>query len=670
MTAVALMTDATAQTYDESGDTKYRSLDSVVVTGHRISSSLRHADDGTSIWSMSMMNELPKILGNADPLHYTQLLPSVQTNNEYDNGLHIQGCDNSHNSVGVEGVPIYNVAHLMGFFSVFNASHYSSLQLQTSAKDASYMNRLGGFLTMSLPDSIDKKSSGEFSVGLISSQGTLRLPLGKKHQLNVSLRASYLNLLYSQWLEIDDNTMRYSFYDTNITYIYRPDRFNTLNIDGYLGEDAGKMGMGDYAANLDAKWGNSYIATHWTYDKDGVRMRNTLYYTRFHNRYTLNMNAMNISLPSDISDIGFKNDVTIGGSHFGIEAAWHTINPQKPELKGGFLNPAAAKVPGTTRSLEASIHYGIALPLTDNIAIAPGARATAYRVDGSTKWALDPSLSLTWKTTPLWSNRIGFACRHQFLLQTGINALGLPTTFWTSTAIDDIPVQSQQGIHLNSDIKILDGWYSINLELYYKWLQHQQEYFGTFYDFINSPYDIRDMLHHGRGRNYGINIILNKLKGDLTGWISYSYGRAQRQFSDIGSGRWYPSNHERIHELNTVITQKLGRRWSIGMTGVWATGTPFTAPRNFQIINGNLITCYGEHNANRLPAYFRIDLSANYKLKEAKGRESGINFSVYNMTYSSNYIYYYMKIYNDQYYYKGLSFLTRILPSVSYYMKF
>lgn len=661
---------AAAQT-DESGDMRNISLDSVEIKGQRVSGKLRTSVDGASLWNMRMMDDLPKILGNADPMHYTQLLPSVQTNNEYDSGFHVQGCDNSHNNVTIEGVPIYNVTHLMGFFSVFNASHYPSLQLQTSAKDASYANRLGGFLTMNLPDKVQEKADGEFSVGLISSQGTLRLPFKEKHQLNVSVRASYLNLLYSQWLNIDGSAMRYSFYDTNLTYLYRHDERNSITLDCYLGNDVGKMGIGEYGADIEAKWGNHSIAAHWNHESDKLKMRNTLYNTRFHNNYSLDMNSIVVNLPSSICDYGFRNDMQYGNSHFGVDIAFHRIHPQAPEVQeGSYFNTSAKIGVNATNSLESSAFYDIILPLSQRISFNTGLRASAYSIKGSTHYALDPSASLTWETTPQWTNRLGFANRHQYLLQTGITSLGLPTTFWLSTGTDGVPVQSQMSLHLVSTLNIMHGRYSVNVELYYKWLRHQQEYFGTFYDFINTNYDLSNMLHHGEGRNYGVNVIFNKLKGKLTGWLSYSYGRAQRNFTDLSPTRWYPANHERLHEVNGVATYAISKRWSIGMTGVCASGTPFTAPRNFHIINGNIISAYGEHNANRLMPYYRIDVSANYKLKSHKVKESGLNFSIYNLTAKSNSISYYVKVYKGEYYYNKVSFLTLILPSISYYCKF
>ena len=90
----------------------------ISVRGHRLRTFLLDAPNGISRIDLRMMDDMPRILGNADPMHYAQLLPGIQTNSEYDAGLHVQGCDNAHNIISISGVPLYNVSHLLGFFSV------------------------------------------------------------------------------------------------------------------------------------------------------------------------------------------------------------------------------------------------------------------------------------------------------------------------------------------------------------------------------------------------------------------------------------------------------------------------------------------------------------------------------------------------------------------------
>ena len=108
-------------------DTLSLILNDVDVTAKRVTSPLKGKTSETMILDMGMMHDLPKILGNADPMRFTQMLAGVQTCSEYDSGLRIQGCDNAHNYVSVSDVPLYNVSHLLGFFSIFNPSHFSDM---------------------------------------------------------------------------------------------------------------------------------------------------------------------------------------------------------------------------------------------------------------------------------------------------------------------------------------------------------------------------------------------------------------------------------------------------------------------------------------------------------------------------------------------------------------
>ena len=70
---------------------------------------------GSVDMNLEIMDLLPKIMGNADPVSYSKLLPGVQTSGEYNGGLHINGCENSHNMIAVMDVPLYNVNHMLGF---------------------------------------------------------------------------------------------------------------------------------------------------------------------------------------------------------------------------------------------------------------------------------------------------------------------------------------------------------------------------------------------------------------------------------------------------------------------------------------------------------------------------------------------------------------------------
>lgn len=650
-------------------DSLFYLLEDVTITRRKVTSSVSgQINNGTFLWDMSMMHELPKILGNADPMHYTQLLPGVQTCSEYDAGLHIQGCDNAHNFVSIAGVPLYNVSHMLGFFSIFNASHFPLMEFTKSPYAAASPNRLGGYLSMALPDNVPERICGEFSVGPMSSQGTFRFPVSKKSALHVSLRAAYLNLLYSRWLRMDDSQLGYGFHDYNLTYLYLPNERNTIRFNFYYGGD--KVNIAEEIDNSDVglKWGNLLASFHWKRILDESEdLEQTFYYTGYANRFQVEMPTLSFRLPSYIRTWGYKGKFTSKYWQIGADVAFHQIQPQSPELSSTYSLSTQVQPKQRTQeySLYANYRYS-----WEKWFLQIGAKGNLYVTsDGDVFAAADPSAGISYAISSFGNINFSYGWQHQYLFQTGFSSMGLPTEFWFSCSRFS-PPQYARNMSLSYDVNLFGGDYNLSVGVYHKNLFHQVEYNGNMFDFLRTSYSLNELLLKGNGENYGINIMLNKRTGRLTGWLSYAWGRALRRFENPLYKKRYPASHERIHELNVVGTFRFNQRWSVGATGVFASGTPFTAPKHFLLVNGILVSEFGEFNANRLKPYCRIDLSANYNFSCSKGRESGINLSLYNATYRTNNLFYRLKFYEGKYGYKPVRFLLNILPSINYYYKF
>jgi hypothetical protein len=281
----------------------------------------------------------------------------------------------------------------------------------------------------------------------------------------------------------------------------------------------------------------------------------------------------------------------------------------------------------------------------------------------------DPSVTFEYNMYRKGKLTLESGIRHQYLSQTGISNVGLPIEFWVAAGRYFKP-QSSRFATLSYDLEFLQSKYAFSIQAYAKRLENQTEYTGFIYDLIARPYRLEDNLLICSGYNYGLNVMINKTRGRLTGWVSYSYGRALRRFSSPQYPDEYPSSHERIHEIDAVASMKVGKRWSLGGTFVAASGTPFTAPQAFYVINGRLLSEYGQRNANRLKPYVRLDLSANYYFKKSKDRESGINISVYNVLMHSNDLFYRLKFYENKFGYRPFRFFGKMLPSINYFYKF
>jgi len=641
------------------------SLDSITVKGYRYSSPVKVNADGVLLWDMSNTSLLPQILGNADPLHYAQMLPGIQTNSEYRSGINIEGCDNQHHSIFIDGVPIYNVNHLLGFFSTFNSSHFQTLSIAKGLESARSPNRLGGKLEMMHRTELPDTTSGIISLGLISSQGSIRLPVNPKTTLTASLRGSYINLLYSKWLEADGQQVNYSFYDANATLVHKPNSNNTFLIDYYHGFDDAGFSEGRYLANMKARWGNTMGAAHWMYEKRGMSLINTAYITSYRNKFCIEIQDMAFRLPSSITDIGLKGNMTWNRWNMGIDLACHNIHPQSLEHKGDVNVTDGHAEP--MRSLESSLYSNYVHPLSSQVRLIGGIRGNLFRKGHTTYWSLDPSVRLLYDNhTKQFSAT--YALRHQYLFQTGFSDSGLPTEFWMSASDDYMPQYAHE-LSANGSAFLLNRRYRVSVDLFYRRLFHQLAYKGSVLDYVNAVYDIKNSLMHGNGENYGFSIMLNKCSGHLTGWISYTYTHARRSFDETARRKSYSASHERPHEINAVATYASNKHWSFGGTLVYASGTPFTAAQSLYLLNDNLIIKYGEYNAARLHPYVRLDLSANYKW--GSKAEHGVNFSLYNVTSRDNELFYYLRTRDDgSFVYRPVTFVLHILPSLSYYYKF
>jgi len=147
-----------------------------------------------------------------------------------------------------------------------------------------------------------------------------------------------------------------------------------------------------------------------------------------------------------------------------------------------------------------------------------------------------------------------------------------------------------------------------------------------------------DILN-GKGKAYGIELMLKKQSGRLTGWIGYTYSRSlikiDGKFAEekINGGKYFPANFDKPHDLKIVGNLRLLRRLNFTSNMIYNTGRPITYPVAFyNFYNVNRVY-YSDRNEFRIPDYLRLDFSAtiNGNLKAKKLNHSSLSFTVYNL---------------------------------------
>ena len=612
---------------------------------------------------------VPSFLGNADPIRFVRLLPSVQMNSEIEAGIYMQGSEHSHTLVSQAGVPIYGISHLLGLFSVFNTPHYKGMQYSTTSRQET---RMGGMVNMELPDTVAKVWGGDFSLGLLNAQGTVDIPLGTS-SLKVSARRTFVNLLYGNLLKYAEFPIRYGFTDANVTWTWKPGKRDKIWADFFACMDDGRV-YGATIKTLNAKWYNALGAVHWNHYFSDVAMKQTAYASTY--GMGAEIDAFNIHgyMPSFIRDYGYRNTLQWKDWEFGARYSYYDIQPQNPSSSGHIQDSGLTGNVPRQHAMEAVLSAQYSRILGYWLQLKAGVGVNWYlSPEKESFWGLTPELELAADANEAGKFTLRYGLKRQNLFQVGLTNTGLPVEFWIPAGKLQAP-QWSHNFSLAYNVNFLDNAWSVSAELYYKLLYNQLEYVGNIYEIYNGNYSLENSVLRGRGRTYGFNVMLQRNKGPLTGWISYSFAPSKRTFDAMDGfrdGAEYSSSHERLHELDVVATYDFGS-WDVGGSFILASGLPYTRPEAFYLIGNRLVCNYGKYNGERLPSYVRMDLSANWYIRKTARGKTGLNFSIYNVLCIKNAVSYGIHINKDKqsYSFRPFDMTLGILPSVAFFHSF
>lgn len=612
---------------------------------------------------MSALATFPKMLGTADPLKFVQALSGVTTNSEWESGLKILGCEASQSVTKLCDAPVYGQGRILGLFSVFNPGHFKNMQFSTSTDS----RRIGGELGLDTADTLYHALHGEANIGPVAMHATFAFPIGKKSSLILSGRRSFIDIFYKGLLKMDDVDMNYKFYDINASYLYVPDKFNIIDANAYFGMDNGTVNADAASSIIGARWGNVVANVRWRHHKDGLNITTQAYGSAYFMEGNLMLTANSGRADDYIVNTGLQSKAKWHNWEFAAEVDYYNIQPQNicdqsSTSPGSYILPKQNAVLGTLRS-----SYRL---LKGNFTFKPSLAASLYSDISDRNFfpRVDPEIFAEYNFYQGGRLSMDAGYKHQYLFMTGLTNSGFPVEFWLGSGKYSKPQASLFGA-LSYTVNFLGDAFTVNIQAYGKKLWNIVEYSGFASELLGGNYNLQNMLLTGEGCNYGATAQIQKNSGHLTGWISYSWGRALRKFDNPDFPYVYPSSHERQHELNAVASYKI-RRWEFGGNFIFASGMPYTPISSAYFLNQKLMVKYGERNSKQLSPYIRLDLSVSFNIRD-KGRfKDGINISVQNVTARKNQMKATLKIKDGQYSYATAKLIIPVMPSINYYCTF
>ena len=674
----------------------------VTVTGNASTDRVMSTQMGKIDIPVLKIKRLPVLMGETDLIKALQLLPGVQSGMEGTSGLYVRGGGPDQNLILLDGVPVYNVNHLFGFFSVFNSDAIQNVSLIKGGFPARYGGRLSSVLDIRMKEGNMNEFHGEGSVGIISSRLTLEGPIKKgKTSFLISGRRTYADMFalpfqyYRNRQASRDNFKDitlggYYFYDLNAKINHKFSDKSRVYFSVYSGKDKfyiseSSKGYIDYNEThyVDDEfrngidWGNLTSVIRWNYllGKDifsNIALTVSDYqfevdaYEKSYSRSDDEeyFNETSIVYNSGIRDYGFKWDLDINrfSNHYirvGVGNTYHTYRPGITVALSNEQNVTALDTTFGNNNLYSHESYLYAeddFDLGGSLKVNAGIHFSNFNTSGKNYSSFEPRLSLRLKTSELSSLKASFARSTQYIHLLTNNTIGLPTDLWVPATAEVEPQRAWQ-VALGFST-LLSNDFELSVEAYHKEMTGLIEY-KEGASFFNVMTDWVDKIESGNGKSSGVEFFLQKTSGKTTGWIGYTLSKSTRQFEHISQGREYPYKYDQRHDISIVVNHRFNDRFDIGATWVFGSGTALSMAGNKYIPLSEIerkiywpdyfyydnyaqyVENHEVRNASRMPAYHRLDLGANFR-KEKKWGERTFSFGAYNIYSRQNAFYLYI----------------------------
>ena len=686
-------------------------LDEVIVNENIEKLNLKSPQMSVNSLAVSTIKKIPAVLGEVDIIKSITLLPGVTNGGEGSSGFNVRGGAADQNLILLDEAIIFNSSHLFGFFSVFNPDAIKDIKLFKGGIPSNYGGRVSSVLNIYQKDGNSNDFKAQGGLGLISSRLLLEGPLEKeKGSFLIGARSSYVHLFLPLIESVKDN--KAYFYDLNTKLSYKLNDKNSLFLSGYFGRD-----VFDIASLFNNAYGNSVANFRWNHLFSNRLFSNlSLIYSDYD--YKLDFSFADFEWNSSIVNFNLKYDFKYYLTEklkleYGLNSIYYKFDP-------GLIEPTTENSQIQTNkltdkyALESALYAGINYQISPKISLQVGSRLSNFirfgqklnSYNDNNPLIYNPSLKLYQGAEPTgqvdydradvlkdftyFEPRVALAYQNKFnqSFKLGYNRmvqyLHLISNTNSPTPID---IWAPSGTFI--DPQLLDQFalgyfktlgsnrYDLEFEVFYKSIQNRLDYIDGAELIANNA--IEQVLLSGEAKAKGIELLLRKNEGKLTGWIAYTLSRSEQRTpgrtaieTGINNGNWYFTPYDKTHDLSITTNYVLNKKWDLSANFLFQTGQPITSPeaqykfQNFSIPN------FEQRNSSRLTNYHRLDLAANYtpdqKGRPYTGKWVFSVFNAYNRQNAAN-IRFQQNIETGQNEAIRLS-IFGIIPSITYNFKF
>lgn len=624
---------------------KTEQLQEVIITGNRNlqSDQLQNTRSSTLTLSTREINAIPVLGGEADPIKTLQLLPGVAKGVEGTTDLFVRGGAADQNLVLLDGAPVYNTGHLFGFLSVFNADILQEVTAINGAFPADAGGRLSSIMQINTRSSFADKTKVQANVGLLASRLLVQQPIIKnKVDVWVAARRTYIDQVVTMFGE----SVPYYFYDVNAKLIIKPNEKDRIEIAHYSGEDVlnfvreARDTSSNFRFTSDFTIANSTQTLLWkrTLNENSESSLN-IYRTRFNYAIRNQFEESRLFTDSDITDWGAKWLITKKVSSTlsytgGWEAVHHQVSPNVISTSGEIAQLLESSSTQGQSSLENSLFFQADGSWGNYWQWSSGLRISSAYVANTFYINPEPRLAIRYALSETSAVKASYSRMAQYLHRVSSAAVAFPTDIWYPVT-DRVKPQTANQYTLAYTRQFLDSYLYLSIESYFKQMNSLIGYREGTNLFLNT--DFEEQLIQGNGNSYGLELLLKKEKGKLTGWIAYTLSKSTRQFDEINNGKTFLARYDRRHNGSVVINYAISKRISLSGVFEFISGSRFTPVIGQYIVSApslggvQLIPVYAPVNSVKLADTHRLDVGLKLFSKPERKYKSEWFIGVYNV---------------------------------------
>jgi len=654
-----------------------KQLEEVIVSSAATKRDIQTPSLGVTVLSLKGIKKLPTMMGEVDVIRSLQSLPGVSSVGEGANGLNIRGSNVDQNLIYIDDTPIFNPTHMFGLFSVFASDAIRDLELYKGGVPSRFGGRTASVLDIKMIEPNTDKFKMQGGIGLVSNRVMAEIPIIKeKLSVLVAGRLSVNDFMF-KWFAPDYlKNLRANFSDVATKIYYRPNTKNTISLSTYLSHDYYRVDSLFSIENVVAKqtsfnYGHSNVAVHWNHyfsPKLNMMVSGSLtdYSTKTFAPDTVNTIDLNSSILYRNLTASF--DYQPRENHkmnFGVTGTRYDINPGN--LNQGVVSRVATVKLPLEQSYELGLFADDEWTISPKFTVQAGLRYSQYyRIGAGTKneyapgqmpslgsitnkitygdgevmasyGGFEPRLTMKYSLAENTTMKFGYNRQQQFFQLLSNNTTPLPTSRW-KTADAFIKPQQSDFLSLGLFKTYNENVYEASIETYYRDVRNTLDFVSGANLQLNP--NIETQLITGKSKAYGMELMVQKKKGEVSGWVSYTYARAFNQMigdypevQSINGGEWFATNYDKPHTFNMMLNIQPTTHHSFSFTFAYNTGRPFSSPSGSYEIGGKKFPVFAERNNDRVRDYHRLDFSwtiNNPSMKKQRWEGSWV-FTIYNL---------------------------------------